>query len=256
MPRTKKKETNTTKPTEKHTLSTEQKTPAEQPAAKPLYFCPSQYISYSALTCFESCSYEFYVKYFLGVRFPETEAMRGGTIFQNALNAKYSGADPSPILDALPTKEQATARKLLAQATDFDDIVSIDTPYEADFGLGIPVKFIPDLLTKTKCIENKYSSGYYNATMAKKQMQGTLYYHGVYMVLGYAPEVSYQIFNKRNGKAELVKLEKTQKDVDNLITWMDELLQGIKKCYDTGDWVPKSHGRFPCSLGDACPSKY
>lgn len=179
--------------------------------------------------------------------------MELGTQFQHALNAKYGGRDVGEYLSRMPEKHRETARLLMSKARDFDDIISIDSEHSVDLGFGIDIKFIPDLLTKTAIVENKYTTGYYNASMVKKQKQATFYYVCAKKLFGFEAEVYYQIFNHKNKTVELVKVDKKQNDVDELLFWIDDKLHQIQKCYDTGNWVPKKHSGFKCSLGDACP---
>ncbi len=189
--------------------------------------------------------------------------MRDGTIFQNALNWWYAPIKATPfpetdvigdILKELTPSAIPRAKKLIEQATPFDDIITLDMEYMADFGLGIPVKFIPDILTKTKIIDNKYSGGYYNAKNVQTHLQGPMYHQGVYMLFGDRRDVYYQIFNKKNGKVELVKIEDIQKKVDRTLLWMDETIHAVKRCYDTGNWITPEHTKFTCNLGEACPN--
>ncbi len=231
----------------------EEKTAEGRQDDKPLYFFPSPYVSYSSLNTFRQCSYSFYVKYFLKIRFPDNEKMRMGTIFQNALNLKYAGQDPNGMLGNLPEEWRKVSRELVKKAHDFDKIRTIDQPYDVDFGLGIPVRFIPDLLTENETVENKFTSGYYNKNMVRKQKQSTLYFHGVRTLFDEIP-VYYQIFNYKKGTMEFVQVEKTQRDVDDLISWMDETLQMIKRCYDSHSWITPEHTRFKCNLAEACPN--
>lgn len=217
---------------------------------------PNDYISFSAMKAYEDCPMSFYLRYYCKVKWPQNDAMILGGKFQEALNAKYDGKDPLEIINELPEGDiQTTAIGLMGRANSFPDILSIDSPYIVDFGFDIPVKFIPDLVTKDRIIENKYTGGYYNKRMALKEKQGTLYYHGMYIQSGVHRPVSYQIFNKKNGKVELVDTPKTQDDVDELYSWMNYIISNIKENYKTGMWVGP-HTKYKCNLGDACPNRY
>lgn len=224
---------------------------------KVLDYYPHNTISYSALTSFDSCPVCFYLRYFCGIKWPMPKA-EAGKKFQDALDAKYSGQDYKKIiLDAEEFKgDHKTPLDLIEKAYDFDEIVSLDEEYIADFKLGIPVKFIPDILTKKGIVENKYTSGYYNSRMVKKHKQGTLYYWGIKQLLGFEPKVQYQIFNTTRKIVELVDVEKDKGDVAELLTWMDKTLARIKKCYESEEWLLDIHSRFDCDLGKSCPIKY
>ena len=181
--------------------------------------------------------------------------MELGDKFQKALNELYANRDYRPILETINGEGREMAEKLIKQATLFTDIVSIDSGYIVDFGVGIPVKFIPDLLLKDTVIENKYTSGYYSAKTVQTQRQGTVYYYGVKMLKNYFPKIIYQLFNNKTGKAQLVPVEKNIEDVADMLQWMLSTLGRIKKSYDTGGWSGH-HGKFDCNLGKACPIKY
>lgn len=223
---------------------------------KPAYYYPLGFTSVTTLQKFESCPVCFYLDYYCGVKWKPNEKMLVGTLFQDALNLKYAGKDYTDKINSIPKDYVDTARDLIKQAGNFEDIISIDQPYIADFGLDVPIRFSPDLLTKKFVIENKYTGGYYNAKMAQTQRQGTTYYHGVKTLLGFEPEIFYQIFDHKKKTYSYVEVKKTQADVDEMLQWMKYTLSRIKTCYDTGIWQIKQHGFYPCELGKACPIKY
>lgn len=221
-----------------------------------LDYYPGEFISVSALQMFENCPICFYLRYYCGVKWPARESMELGSKFQEALNLRYAGADYKNVIDSIQGKHRETAELLIKQSSDFDQIISIDQPYIVDFGVGIPVKFIPDLLTKTTVVENKYSSGYYNEEMVKKQKQGTVYYFGVKKLFGFEPEVKYQIFNHKKKKVDVIPVAKTEDDVFDMLTWMSSTLYKIRECFHSGRWQRGEHGPYDCELGKACPIKY
>ena len=223
---------------------------------KPVYWYPLPYTSVTTLQKFEACPISFFFNYYCGIEWKPNDKMIVGTVFQNALNLKYVGKDYSEIINSIDKKYKDTAKKFIEDAPVFDDIISIDKPYIIDFGLDVPVRFTPDLLTKKSVIETKFSGGYYNAKMVQKQKQGTTYYHGVKKLFGFEPEIIYQIFDHKLKTISLIEVKKTQKDVDEMLEWMKHTLSVIKKCYDTGIWQIKQHGFYPCELGKACPIKY
>jgi CRISPR/Cas system-associated exonuclease Cas4 (RecB family) len=223
---------------------------------QPLYFYPHQYISVSALNAFESCPMTFYLRYYCGVKWPQTEAMLLGTQFQEALNAVYEEKDPKDIIESIVPKHRAIAKSLIKKANSFDGIVSIDSEYIEDFGLGIPVKFIPDLLTLNDdvytVIENKYTSGYYNKNTVQTQHQGTVYYYGIKKMFNKDVKVKYQIFNHKKKTVDLIDVSKNGIEVSDMLNWMDRILYRIKLSYESDNWMVKQHARFRCNLGDSC----
>lgn len=223
---------------------------------KPAYYYPLPFTSVTALQSFEACPICFYFRYYCGVQWQPNEKMVVGTKFQEALNKKYAGESYDDIINSIDDKYKETAQKLIQEANDFDDIISIDEPYVIDFGLDVPVRFTPDLLTKKYVIENKYSGGYYNPKMVQKQMQGTTYFYGVKKKFGFEPEIRYQIFDHKLKTVSLIEVKKTEEDVKAMLEWMKSILSTIKKCYDTGAWHIKQHGFYPCNLGKACPIKH
>ena len=247
-------------------IGTKQRNEQNEPkVSRPLYFYPKEYISISSLQAFESCPLNFYIRYYLDVKFPEPERVKFGSQFQAMLNAKYAGESYKDLLMEIDINERLVANDLIEKANHFTNIVSIDSPYQVDLGLGIPVKFIPDLVVESSVfdekrslvVENKYISGYYNKGMVNEQKQGTLYYVGIKKVYGFETNVVYQIFNRKKKKVELVEVErKTQKDVDRLLFWIDKKLKQIEKCNSTGVWDIGGHSKFICDLGPNCPVNY
>lgn len=223
---------------------------------RPVYWYPLPYTSVTTLQKFEACPVSFFFDYYCGVKWKPNDKMMVGTIFQEALNKKYAGEDYTETIDSIDTKFKDTARKLIKEAHNFDEIISIDKPYVIDFGLDVPVRFTPDLLTKKFVIENKFSGGYYNPKMVQKQRQGTTYFYGVKKEFGFEPIIKYQIFDHKLKTVSLVEVKKTQKDVDEMLEWMKYTLSIIKKCYDSNIWHINQHGFYPCELGKACPIKY
>ena len=224
---------------------------------KPLSYWPNEYVSVSALQSFESCPVSFFLHYFCGVEWKANKNMKLGTIFQNALNAKYKGEDYTEIIKTIEGPDGKIAQDLIKLANKFEGIVSIDTPYVVDFGLGIDVKFVPDLLIKNEkytCIENKYSGGYYNEDMVHKQMQGRVYSYGLHKVFGEEPEVRYQIFNKKNKTVKLIDVKYDNTDIAEMISWILSTLGRVRRCFESDNWVIHQHSKYPCNLGnEACP---
>lgn len=223
---------------------------------KYLYYFPLPYIGVSILQSFESCPVCFYYRYYHNIVFPPSDKMLFGTIFQDALTAKYKGEDYKKILHKLSKSDKKKATELLNKSNDFKDILYYDEYMYADLGLGIPVRFAADMITQHEIVENKTSRGYYNAEMVKKQNQGSLYHECVKRLLGLDLPVKYQIFNIPNNTCELVVLEKTPKDTEAVIDWVKNTLQKIKTCYDTKTWTIKTHGVYACNFGKACPILY
>jgi len=182
--------------------------------------------------------------------------MEAGSSFQEALNAKSVGGDYKAIIKAMKPEERKMATQLINKTSyEYDEVISVDAPHLVDFGFGIPMMIVPDLLTKTKIIENKFTTGWYSAKTVAQEKQGTIYYWGVKQKFGLDLEVVYQIFNKKKGTIELVPLKKTQADVDEMLHWIKTTLDMVKHCYDSDNWGPKSHGRWGCLLGKTCPCK-
>lgn len=216
-----------------------------------LYFYPKEHLSVSSLNSFTNCPFSFYMKYYLGIRAPENEKLILGKQFQELLNAKYLGEDTRAKLQEIAPKSRGVASLLLGKAHDFNEIVSVDEPYKVDLGFGIPIMFVPDLLTKTKIIENKYTTGYYNANMVNGEKQATVYYVGVRKVHGFTPEVYYQIFNTKDKSCELINSPRGPKDIDILMDWIEDRLKQIEKCFLTGQWDAGTH-KF-CDFPIVCP---
>lgn len=230
----------------------------EEKIERPLTYYPHRTISCSALQSFEACPVAFFLHYYYGIDFPASEKMIAGSKFQEALNAKYAGQDYGAIIETIPDKLGSTAKELIEQAYSFDDILTLDSEYIVDFGVGIPVKFIPDILLKGKdgytVIENKFSGGYYNKDSIQKQMQGRIYYYGIYRLFNEYPLLKYQIFDNKKKTVELIELKYSDGEIAEMINWMMNILNKIKKSYESGKWVTKSHGKFSCGLGKACPA--
>lgn len=225
----------------------------KQEASNPLYFLPQPEISITYLQAFENCPFNFYLKNYVGVEWPLPERMRLGVLFQNALNAKVQSLPYADIINEIEEPERAIAKVLIEEASDFNDVISIDTPYTIDFGLGIPVRFTPDLLTKSMIVENKTTRGYYNQSMVEKEKQATVYHTGVKKLFGYDLPIIYQIFNFKTKTYKAVGITKEQKDIDEILIWFDTTLHRIEKCYNSGNWDIGKHSYFKCDLGDACP---
>mgnify|MGYP001561887409 CR=1 FL=1 len=246
-------------------IETKQKNGQEKQENNFLYFYPNNHISISALQLFDACPLNFYLRYYLNIKFPEPSRVKLGSQFQAILNAKYADESYKGLLAAIDINERKTASELVKKANSFKNIISIDSPYQVDLGLGIPVKFVPDLVVglitpngkSSLVIENKYTSGYYNKNMVNEQKQGTVYYIGIKKIYGLETNVIYQIFNHKSKKVELIEVErKTQKDIDTLLFWMDKKLSQIEKCNNTGIWDIGSHSKFICDLGPNCPVNY
>lgn len=223
---------------------------------KGLWFYPNDYASISSLQSFENCPLNFYLRYYHHIKFPDKPQVLFGKLFQDLLNKKYSGESIRDELDKMAEEDRKLATTLIRKAKDFDDIVSIDSPYMVDLGFGVPFKFVPDLITKTTIVENKVTSGYYNQRMVQSQKQGTLYYAGMMKLTGETRELVYQIFNRKNKTIKIVELTKNKKDVDALYSWIDKTLLKIEKCHNTGIWDIGTHSFFDCDLGKMCPIKY
>lgn len=222
---------------------------------KYLNYWPLPYVGVSILNSFESCPVCFYYRYYHDIVFEPSGKMLFGTVFQDALTEKYRGKEYKHIIsDSKLTKgEKVKAFNLLDQANEFKDIMYFDQYMTTDLGLGVPVRFAADLVTKNEIVENKTTRGYYNAEMAKKQNQGSLYHKCIKDITGLDLPVKYQIFNLVKGTCELVVLNKTEKDSEDVINWMKETLGKIETCFLSGNWISKKHGFYTCNLGKACP---
>ena len=220
---------------------------------KYLSYFPLPYIGVSILQSFDACPVSFYFRYYHDIVFKPNDKMKFGITFQDALTAKYKGEEYLPILGSLTKKNYTKAKSLLDKSHEFKDILYYDEYMTADLGLGIPVRFAADMITRHEIVENKTTSGYYNAEMARKQNQGSLYFECVRRLLGLELPIKYQIFNIPNNTCELVVLEKTSADSLKVINWMRDTLQKIETCYTSGNWVTKNHGKYSCDLGKSCP---
>lgn len=220
-----------------------------------LNYWPHEFVGVSILQAFESCPISFHLRYYNDVEFRTNKNMDFGTIFQEALTEKYRGNDYKEWLSKLDEQDQKLANKLIDKSNSFKDILHYDEYMFIDMGIGIPVRFAADLITKHEIVENKTSFGYYNATMAKKQMQGNLYYGCVKKLLGLDLPVKYQIFNKKKEQCELVVLKKDDKDTENALEWARSVLFKIKTCYDNKEWIIPEHGKYACNLRHICPIK-
>lgn len=169
----------------------------EEEKYKVVNWYPYNYISHSSLRAFETCPISFYLRYYSGVKFPQNKNMLNGLAFQEALNLKHQGKDYSSEIQKVDNP--VLAEKLIKQTDKYpvDKVISLDKEYIVDFGLDLPVKFVPDLLATGVVREHKYSGGYYNSTMVKKEKQGTIYYFGVYKQFGWYPKIQYFVYNKK-----------------------------------------------------------
>lgn len=212
---------------------------------------PRQYTSYSALRSFESCPFSFYMRYIAGMKSPQSEKARIGALFQDGLNAKYSGQDPKEFINKMPPKQRGIATLLMMKAYTFEDILSLDQPYDVDLGFDIPFRIVPDVLTQKSIIENKYTSGYYNPESIKKEQQALLYYVGIKAVLGGARKVYYQLFNTVKKSVELVEIDPSDDQIDGLMDWIEKQFTGIDQCMRTDIWDNGTHKM--CDWPLTCP---
>lgn len=212
---------------------------------------PRQYTSYSALRLFESCPFSFYMRYVAGIKSPQSPKAKLGALFQEGLNAKYSGKDPKEFIDQMPPKQRGIATLLMMKANIFQDIVSLDAPYDVDLGFDVPFRIVPDVLTKTSIIENKYSGGYYNEEMVKTERQGVIYYVGAKAIDGKARKVFYQIFNTVKKKVTLTDTTPSPEQVDSLFDWIQAQFTGIDRCLTTDVWDTGHHKS--CDFPVTCP---
>lgn len=215
------------------------------------YQYPNKHLSISSLQSFNNCPFSFYMRYVAGIKLPQKEKMLLGTQFQNALNAKYKGGDPKVFIQEMAPKMRGVATLLMDKAYEFTDIISLDEPYEVDIGFGIPIKFVPDILTKDEIIENKFTTGYYNPKMVLTERQRIVYYLGVRKLFKFNPKVYYQIFNTSKKTVELVETPTGLKDVDELMDWIDEKLRQIDRCFKTDNWDIGTHSW--CDYNNTCP---
>ncbi len=218
---------------------------------KPLYYYPHSFVSFTALNSFLNCPYGFYVRNYLKIKLDPNDKMMFGINFQNLLNAKYLKQDTEKELDTIVKEKRALADKLVKGAFDFDKIISADKPYDFDLGYGIPLRFVPDLLTEDSIVENKTTTGFYNRRSVNKEMQMDFYYVGVRRTFGFIPKCYYQIFNVKTEKVDLIEVQKDNRNVDNFVNWVGESLIKIKKCYDRGIWDIGYHKL--CNYPRTCP---
>jgi hypothetical protein len=218
---------------------------------------PNEHLSISSLQSFWNCPFSFHMKYICGIEPPQKDKAKDGGLFQLALNAKYRGEDPLPVIKDMDAKKRGIATLLLGQAYNFNDIISIDEPYKIDLGFGAPMMFIPDLLTRHEIVENKYTTGYYNSKMVMSERQRIVYYLGVRKLFGFDPKVKYQIFNTKNKSVELVETPTTTRDIDELMDWIENTLGMVDKCISTDNWDHGQHSwcdwPLVCPLGDRYP---
>ena len=213
---------------------------------------PASHLSISSLQSFNNCPFSFFMKYVVGIRPEQKEKAVLGTQFQEALNAKYRGEDTKPFIDKMASKSRGIATLLIMKANEFRDIVSLDQPYDVDLGFGIPMRFVPDVLTKEAIIENKFTTGYYNPKMVLTERQRIVYYVGVRKLFGFNPKVYYQLFNTSKKSVELVETPTSLKDIDELMDWIELKLKQVQKCMETGVWdIGPTHSW--CDYPLACP---
>jgi hypothetical protein len=191
------------------------------------------------------------MKYVVGVRPPQPPKARDGSIFQEALNAKYKGEDPTPIIAQMSPKKRGIATLLLMKANPFTDIVSLDQPYDVDLGFDVPVKIIPDLLTGVEIVENKFTSGYYNPESVKSEPQALLYYVGIKALTGSKKKVYYQLFNTVSKDVTMVEITPDSEQIDGLFDWIETQFNGIDKCMRTDIWDHGNHRQ--CDFPTTCP---
>ncbi len=215
------------------------------------YYYPKENISISGLNAFDNCPFSFWMKYVQGHKPPEKSKLIFGRQFQEVLNAKYLGQDTKPLIGLMNPKSRGLASLLLTKAQDFDDIISVDKSFVVDMGFGHPIIFVPDLITKTGIVENKTTTGYYNADMVGKERQATLYYLGVRKKYGFIPDIIYQIFNTRDKTQELVPTERSDKDIDELMDWIEGQLKKIDIMNRIGRFDFGRH-KF-CDFKNVCP---
>lgn len=222
---------------------------------KYLNYWPLPYVGVSILNSFESCPVSFYYRYYHDIVFPPSDKMLFGTVFQDALTEKYKGKEYLPIINGseLTKGEKVKALNLLDKSNEFKDVLHYDEYMFTDLGIGIPIRFAADLVTKHEIVENKTTTGFYHGGMINEQKQGSLYHACIKKLLGLDLPIKYQIFNKTKLDCELITLNKTDEDSKLVIDWMREILSRIEVCYNSGNWITKTHGKFSCNLGKACP---
>jgi hypothetical protein len=217
---------------------------------------PNKHISISSLQSFNNCPYSYFMRYVVGIKPQQKDKMKDGSLFQEALNAKYGGNSTDFFIDQMSPKVKEIARLLIEKANPLEDIISLDKEYILDLGFDVPVKFIPDVLTKTSIIENKFTTGYYSPKMVLKERQRIMYSLGVRKLFDFDPKVYYQLFNTVKKSVELIEAPVTLKDIDELMDWINVTMQQVYKCMSTGVWDVGSHSW--CNYELTCPlgSKY
>lgn len=215
-------------------------------------FYPAKHLSISSLQSFNNCPFSFMMKYVLGIKPEQKDKAVLGDLFQKGLNAKYAGGDPAPFIAEMPAKSRGIATLLMMKANTFDNIISLDEKYEVDLGFGIPLVFVPDVLTKDAIIENKFTTGYYNPKMVMTERQRIVYYVGVRKLFGFNPKVYYQLFNTAKKSVELIETPTNLGDVDELMDWIELKMKQVQKCMETGVWdIGPSHSW--CDYKNTCP---
>lgn len=225
----------------------------EEKFNKYLNYFPLPYVGVSILQAFESCPVSWYLTYYQDVKFPPNAKMQFGTIFQEALTAKYKKLNYNNILSKMDNLNKNKANYLIKKANEFKDIIYFDEYMFVDMNVGIPIRFAADLITKHEIVENKTTRGYYNEDMVSKQKQGSLYYGCIKKLLGLDLPVKYQLFNLQDRTCKLIELNKTDKDIEEVLNWVKDTLEKIKQCYKTGKWYTNEHTKYICDLKSACP---
>lgn len=212
---------------------------------------PRKYASFSSLRLFEACPFSYHMRYVAGIKAPQPPKAKLGSLFQDALNSRYSGSgDPMEHINKMPPKQRTIATPLLEKATPFENIEALDEPYDVDLGFDVPFRIVPDILTKTEIVENKYTGGYYNPASVKKEQQALLYYVGIRKLFG-DRKVYYQLFNNVEGTVTMVEIDPNGKQIDGLFDWMEVQFKGIDKCMKTDIWDTGKHRQ--CDFKITCP---
>lgn len=213
---------------------------------------PGDHLSISSLQSFDNCPFSFFMRYVCGIKPVQAEKAILGAQFQEALNAKYRGEDPAPLIAKMVPKSRGIATLLMMKANTFADIISLDQKYEVDLGFGVPIVFVPDILTKESIVENKFTTGYYNPKMVLTERQRIVYYVGVRKLFGFNPKVYYQLFNTLKKTVELIETPTGLGDIDSLMDWIELKLGQIQRCMSTGIWdIGVEHGF--CDFKNTCP---
>lgn len=209
-------------------------------------------LSISSLNLFDNCPFSWMMKYVCHIKTKQTDKQLLGEQFQNALNAKYAGKDFAPLIKKMAPKMRGVATLLIKQAHDFEDIVSLDQKYTMDLGFEVPIVFVPDIITNDSIIENKFTTGYYNAQRVVTERQRVMYYLGFRKIFSRdTAGVYYQIFNTSKKNVQLIKTPTTTKDIDDLMGWMDTKIRQIHKCIETDSWDTGRH--VFCDYPLVCP---